>query len=137
MEERISVLLLQNQPDPLRALNQALRVQSVKTTEARTCQEALQLLGGPNPPELVFTDTDLPDGSWADVVRWAEKAASPVNVIVVLRFADVRFYVGAIENGAFDVIVPPFEPSELAHVVRCAAGNVAARRRIQKPAASA
>jgi FixJ family two-component response regulator len=86
------------------------------------------MLGGLNPAPLVFTDTQLPDGTWADILATAEKAALPVNVIVVARVVDTRFYVETIESGAFDFVTPPFYPTDLAHVVRCACDNAIARR---------
>jgi FixJ family two-component response regulator len=50
----------------------------------------------------------------------------------VAPFADVSFYIQAIERGAFDFIVPPLSAPELQHVVRIAAEDVLSRRR--KPA---
>jgi DNA-binding NtrC family response regulator len=128
VKEEISALLLHNRPDPLCALKTALRRLSVRTREAKSCQEAVQVLQGPNPPQLLFTDDQVADGAWPDAIRLAMEASRPVNVIVVSRLVDVRFYIEAIERGAFDFIAPPFNPSELDHVVRCAAGNVVARR---------
>lgn len=128
MPEETRALMLHSRRDPLRTLTQALERQGVKTVQACNCAEASRLLQGFEPPELLFTDTKLPDGNWADAIRLAQKAAAPVNVIVVSRLVDVRLYVEALEAGAFDFIAPPFEDSELAHVVRCAAGNAEARR---------
>lgn len=129
MNEIISSVLLFREPSShLRALHQSLRAQGVETREAQTCQEAARLLAGAEPPELVFTDTQLPDGNWADVVRLAEASPAPVNVIVVSRVVDIPFYVETLQSGAFDFIAPPFEPADLAHIVRVAAGNVASRR---------
>ena len=127
-EKILSVLLFHEPSSPLRALRQALRGQGVETREVQTCQETVRLLAGAEPPELVFTDTQLPDGNWADVVRLAEESPAPVNVIVVSRVVDVPFYVETLQSGAFDFIAPPFEPAGLAHIVRVAAGNVASRR---------
>ena len=136
MEDNISaVLLLHNASDPLQALNQELRALGVRTRQARTCYEASQLLTDPEPAEIIFTQTELPDGNWQDVVHLAEHAPKAVNVIVVSRLVDIRLYVKALQNGAFDFIAPPFEPSELSHVLLCAAGNVAARRDAQNRAA--
>jgi two-component system response regulator PilR (NtrC family) len=80
---------------------------------------------------LVFTDLDLPDGNWPDIVRLAKGAAEPVNVIVVSRLVDIPLYIRAIEQGAFDYITPPFEPADLAYIIRCAASNVLLRREIE------
>jgi DNA-binding NtrC family response regulator len=89
------------------------------------------MLGGQNPAPLVFTDTELPDGTWVDILAEAGRAAQPVNVIVVARVVDTRLYLDTIETGAFDLIAPPFVATDLQHVVRSALDNVAARRGIR------
>ncbi len=58
----------------------------------------------------------------------SEDATLPVNVIVVSRLADVRLYVDALQNGAFDFISPPFEARELSYVLRTASANAHLRR---------
>jgi DNA-binding NtrC family response regulator len=128
MKEKISALLVHDQPEPLRALEHALRSQSIKTLRARNYQEAMRVLGQENPPHLVFTDTALPDGTWADVLALASRGRQPANVIVVGRLVDTRFYIEVIEKGAFDFIVPPFAASDLTHVVRCASDSVVSHR---------
>jgi FixJ family two-component response regulator len=82
-----------------------------------------------NLPLLVFTESELPDGNWADVVSLSARASSPISVIVMGQETDTNLYVSVIEAGAFDFMAPPFEALELAHVVRCAADNASARRR--------
>jgi len=129
-EKTSAVLLLLNPSGPLQSLSQELESQSVRTRQATSCAEAARLLAAVNPPEVIFTETQLPDGNWADVVRLAQKASQPVNVIVVSRLVDIRLYVETLQNGAFDFIAPPFEPSELSHVLRCAVGNVTTRRNV-------
>lgn len=131
MKAEISALLVHSRPDPLYALELGLQSLSVKTRHVQSIGEARRVLEAPDPPELVFTDSQLLDGTWAEVIRLAERAPAPVNVIVVSRLVDVRFYVEAIERGAFDFIAPPFETSGLTHVVCCAAGNVLRRRSVE------
>jgi DNA-binding NtrC family response regulator len=128
MGEEIRALLLHSRREPVCTLRHALDGQGVKTLQARNCAEAARLLQDSEPPHLLFTDTQLPDGNWADAIRIARKAAEPINVIVVSRVVDVALYVETLQSGAFDFIAPPFEGPELAHVVRCAAGNTETRR---------
>jgi len=128
MMKGISALLIHQNSDTLRALKCALEGQGVRVTQAGSRARAKRMLGGLNPVPLVFTEAQLPDGTWADILALAEKAALPVNVIVVARVVDTRFYVETIEAGAFDYITPPFNATDLAYVVRCAADNVTARR---------
>jgi hypothetical protein len=129
--EDISTLLIHELGDSLDGLKLGLEGQSVKVCCATTCQEALPLLTGPNPPHLVFAQPELHDGTWADVVRLARKACKPVNVIVVARPSNVGLYLQTITEGAFDFIVLPLSGYELTHVVRCAIENVLCRRQAQ------
>ena len=129
MKESIKALLIQARHDPRDSLLLALERQSIGILTARNCAEAALALWSDGPPHLVFTEIQLADGNWADVLTLAAKASEPVNVIVVAPFVDVSFYVQAIERGAFDFIVPPLSDSELLHVVRIAADNSIRRRR--------
>ena len=131
MKEPIRALLLHKLGDSLAPLKLALEGQAMEVCWMRNCQEAETLLLGANPPHLVFTEINLPDGTWADIVKLAGKAQKAVNVIVVSRLTDVRFYLETIVTGAFDFIVPPLTGFELSHVVRCAAENASSRREVQ------
>ena len=134
MTERITTLLVHHNSETLAMLKGALERQGMHVVHAESRAQAKRLLGGRNPAPLVFTDTQLPDGTWADILAVAEKAAQPVNVIVVARIVDTRFYVEAIQTGAFDFLAPPFVATDLAYVVRSALDNVVARRAARPPA---
>ncbi|MBZ5560827.1 MAG: response regulator [Acidobacteriia bacterium] len=128
MTERISVLLVHLDGPHMAPLEASLEDQPVVILRAQTCLEAAKILAGPEPPHLVFVDAALPDGSWADVIALSKNASVPVNVIIVARLVDTRFYVEVIEAGAYDFIAPPFRSSDLHHVLRCALQNVLERR---------
>lgn len=133
MTDKITAILLHHHPEPLERLKPILASHWIEAWSVRTCGEVLLLLWCNDPAQLVFTDVRLPDGTWADVVALAQKCQSAVNVIVVSQTENVRLYLEALERGAFDFVVPPFEPSELAHVVRCAVDNVQRRRNPAPP----
>ena len=130
MTERTTALLVHHNSETLAMLKGALERQGMHIIHAESRAQAKRMLGGLNPAPLVFTDTQLPDGTWADILAVAEKAAKPVNVIVVARVVNTRFYVEAIETGAFDFLVPPFNATDLAYVVRSALDNVTTRRAV-------
>jgi len=123
----VFALLVHDRPSPLESLKTDLNNLSVKTWSARSLDEAAKLLDQTH-PELVFTDTQLADGTWSEVVSLVERAGAPANVIVVGSHVDIRVYVSAMESGAFDFIVPPLEPESLLHVVGVAIDNVRRRR---------
>jgi DNA-binding NtrC family response regulator len=128
MKETVTALLVHSDEEPFAALKVALGKQSVKTTRAQTCAEALKILESDPTPHLVFTDTVLPDGTWEQVLALAGNAPEFVNVIVVSGLPDIRLYIETVERGAWDFIAPPFAEIEVAHVVRCAVENVHKRR---------
>lgn len=128
MTERITALVVHRNSETLTTLKGALERQGMSIVQAESRAQAIRMLGELNPAPLVFTDTQLPDGTWADILAEAERAAQPVNVIVVARLVNTRFYVEVIETGAFDFLAPPFVSSDLAYVVRSALDNVVARR---------
>lgn len=128
MREITTALLVHQNSDTMALLSGALERQGVRVTHAGSRAQAKRMLGGPHPAPLVFTDIALPDGTWADILAAGETAALAVNVIVVARIVDTRFYVEAIEAGAFDFIAPPFHSNDLAHVIRCALDNAIMRR---------
>jgi two-component system response regulator PilR (NtrC family) len=136
MTMKITVLLVHHNSDTLSTLKAVLERQGMQVIEAESRAQAQRILSGVNPATLVFTDAQLPDGTWADILAIAEKAALPVNVIVVARVVNTRFYVETIEAGAFDFVAPPFNATELAHVVRCASDNVIAQRNARPRTAS-
>ena len=121
-------LLIFNQAKPYNDVEAALEKLAVPTGRAQTLAEACQVLSRVNPPLLVFTDSELPDGNWADVVSLSARASSPVTVIVVGQEIDTKLYASVIEVGAYDFIAPPFDALDLARMVRRAEDNALARR---------
>ena len=129
MKENIHALLIRSRQEPIDPLRLALEKQSLSVITARSCAEAALGIWSSCPPHLVFTDLQLADGNWSDVLTLAGKASQPVNVIVVAPFADVGLYLEVIDRGGFDFIVPPLTDPEMHHVVRNAAENSLTRRR--------
>jgi DNA-binding NtrC family response regulator len=137
MQERITALVVHQNSETLVSLKSALERQGMCIIQADSRAQANRMLGGQSPAPLVFTETQLPDGTWADILADAGRAAQPVNVIVVARVVDTRFYLEAIQTGAFDFLAPPFVATDLAYVVRSALDNVVARRSTHLPIANA
>lgn len=101
MTQHVSALLVYDESPLLDRLKCALNDRSLSAGRARTCQEAQHLIKATE-PHLIFTDTQLPDGTWADVVRCGEKAEVATNVIVVSDSVDMGLYIKVMEAGAFD-----------------------------------
>jgi DNA-binding NtrC family response regulator len=123
MKNRANALLVHDYEYPLSDLRPLLERLNFDTRRARSCAEANFVLAGSEPPAVVFTDTDLPDGSWTETVALASQTRSPVPVIVVSGAVDLSLYLDALESGAADFIVPPFRSGDISYVVQGAMMN--------------
>ena len=119
-------LLIGDDTSSMESLKSRLKEQSVETWNAPTFEQAARLVDQTQ-PELIFTQTAVSDGTWLDVVRLAERASAPVDVIVVgsPTTGPLR---SAIVNGAFDFISPPFESEPLGRILKAATEDVRHRR---------
>jgi DNA-binding NtrC family response regulator len=124
-----TALIVYEDADMLCQLEKALADEFTKISYACTCREVAELMAGAGLPELIFTETRLPDGTWRDILKLAQTAFPAANVILVTRLEDIRLYVDAMEEGVADYVVPPFEASGIAHVIQCALHDVVGRRK--------
>jgi DNA-binding NtrC family response regulator len=135
MNKRIGALVVYSNGGPMRDLQRMLTNQFVKVRQASTCREAASYLEKPNPPHLIFTDPELLDGTWAEVLDAAHAAPAAVNVILVVRADEIKRYLEGVQRGVFDLMTPPFSEFDVAHLVKNAAASVLGRRGVsfQKP----
>lgn len=122
MRTKANALLVHDEEGLVAELKPLLQLQGFTVLKVRTCAEAEAALGGVK-PALIFTSTQLTDGTWADVTALAERQHPSVPVIVVSRFVDLPLYTEVLERGATDFIVPPFNKADLAWVVGSALLN--------------
>ena len=127
MSEKLFALLVHDHPEPFASLKQTLEDLSVGSYSVKTCKEAGDLISYCKPP-LIFTESAVADGSWANVLNTAEEAEVPLNVIVVAAQPDPQLYMCVMERGAYDFVAPPFEHEPLNFVIRSAALNTYRRR---------
>jgi len=129
MGGKVTALLIFRRLEPFSDIQAALEKLALTTKRVQTLADARRVLTKVNPPLLAFTESQLPDGNWADALSLSQQASSHVSMIVVGQEFDTKLYASAIEVGAFDFVAPPFDAHDLAHVVRCAADNAMARRK--------
>ena len=115
-----SVLLVHNEPDAFRGLEEMLHEQEIRTSQAHQCAEARSLLKEAGPVDLVLTDVTLADGTWKDVIRLVGRAAKGTPVIVMSRVVNMKLYLDTQDGGAADFIVPPMAPRDLAYALTTA-----------------
>jgi two-component system response regulator PilR (NtrC family) len=120
-------LLVHERAEPFESLKPVLRRFGVDTFSVRGCADARRLLEQTH-PQLIFTDAQLSDGSWMDLVNIVEKAAIPICVILVGSAEDPEMAQVTFHNGAFSFISPPFEDEPVSRLITRAMALVRARR---------
>ena len=112
------VLVVDDEPQFLRALQTNLRGAGYEVATATTAEEALSA-AALQPPEAIVLDLLLPDGRGTDVARelrrWTE-----VPIILVSAVGDEAEKIAALDAGADDYVTKPFAIGELLARLRAA-----------------
>ncbi len=105
------VLVVDDEPQIVRALKVVLREAGFQAVPAETAAEALDL-AAVRPPDAAIVDLVLPDGDGVDVTRrlrqWSE-----MPILVLSAMDEEEQKVRALEAGADDYITKPFGAREL------------------------
>jgi two-component system, OmpR family, KDP operon response regulator KdpE len=113
-----AVLIVEDQPELLRALRINLRARQYDVLTARTGREALALAAS-QPPDAVILDLGLPDIDGTEVIvelrRW-----SRAPIIVLSGRSSPGDKIGALDVGADDYVTKPFAMGELLARLRAA-----------------
>jgi two-component system KDP operon response regulator KdpE len=112
------VLVVDDEPQILRALQLKLRWAGYAVETALTAQEALTM-AAMRPPEAVILDVLLPDGSGTDVCREL-RSWSAVPILVLSAVGEEWEKIAALDAGADDYVTKPFSGDELLARLRAA-----------------
>jgi two-component system KDP operon response regulator KdpE len=112
------VLVVDDEPQIVRALTISLTAHSYDVTSARNGKEALELARS-TMPDIVVLDLGLPDIDGIDVVR-ALREHSTVPIIILSGRNQGASKVRALDAGADDYVTKPFDLEELLARLRAA-----------------
>lgn len=66
---------------------------------------------------VILTESDLPDGTWLNVLDLARELPRETEVIVTDPRADARFWAEALNQGAYDLLAQPFYEPEVRRIL--------------------
>jgi two-component system KDP operon response regulator KdpE len=113
------ILVVDDEPQIVRALRINLRARAYEVSTAATGAEALEVAAR-HPPDLVLLDLGLPGVDGLDVIRGLRGWTS-VPIIVLSGRADSTDKVEALDAGADDYVTKPFGMEELLARMRATA----------------
>jgi DNA-binding NtrC family response regulator len=114
---RASVLIADDEPLICVSLEAALQDAGMKTSTARTADEAFERWETEQ-PAVVVLDHGFPDGNGLDVLRRIRAIDSDAAVIVLTGQSNVELAVEATQAGAFHFVSKPVRPVEIVNLVQ-------------------
>jgi two-component system, OmpR family, KDP operon response regulator KdpE len=112
------VLVVDDEPQILRALQMKLGSEGYQVDTARTAAEA-RTAAAAHPPDAVILDVLLPDGSGTDVCRELREW-STASILMLSAVGDETEKIAALDAGADDYVTKPFSVDELLARLRAA-----------------
>lgn len=100
-----------------RALLRWMESLGLLTMAVDNCHAARQCFQANPRIDIVITQVSLQDGNWCDILGWVVKHEVNTRVVVSSAVADERFWSEALWRGVYDVLVEPYEYSEVTRIV--------------------
>ena len=113
--EQFDILVTEDDDQISYLLNFMLTREGYKVKVANDGQEGMDAIESMEPPKLVMLDVMMPHYSGFELIDHIRKKASWNNVPIVMLTAksQEQDIVKALESGANDYVVKPFQPGEL------------------------
>lgn len=113
-----TILVIDDEPQIRRVMRATLASQGYTVTEARSGEEALEMLRGEQ-PDLILLDVNLPGMGGLEVCREIRDRSDVPIVMLTVRNTE-KDKVQALDAGADDYVVKPFGMEELSARIRAA-----------------
>jgi len=114
-EGTISILLVGPRDARRCALRSILTPPRWEVREASTFAEAVGILEDRR-IGVTICDTEVGEGNWQALLRNMQGRTHPPNLIISSRLADERLWAEVLNLGGYDVLVQPFDRSEVLRV---------------------
>lgn len=117
--KQVTVLIVDDTPENVHALTQFLR-DEYHILVARSGEQAVEIVEGPNPPDLVLLDVIMPGIDGYETCRRIKQSpvGNRIPVIFVTVVGEPADKVRGLDLGAADYITKPFDPAEAAARIR-------------------
>jgi DNA-binding response OmpR family regulator len=112
----VKVLLISPFAEDHQHLQEILQHSKWQQYAAHTQSEALAFLRN-NPTPVAICESELPDGTWKDLLSQLAQMQHPPTLVVTSRLADEVLWSEALNLGAYNVLAKPLDMREVFHVV--------------------
>ncbi len=127
---RVELLLISPFDEDHQRLRDILKHSNWRQHDASSQSEAFAFLQG-NVTPVAICESELPDGTWQEVLCRFSAMQRPPMLVVTSRMADDRLWSEALNLGAYNVLAKPLNMREVFHVGSLAC--MAWKQRWEKP----
>jgi two-component system, NtrC family, response regulator HydG len=127
MEKKGNILIVDDELAVRDSLSKWFREEGYEVGMAEGARQALVMLAQQE-WDVALVDIKMPDVDGIELQGRFREAKPDMTVIIMTGYASVETAVAALKNGAYDYVVKPFDPEEMAHTVR----NALAHKRAEK-----
>ena len=121
MMRKPAVLVVMSSRERQTPLLSELRLMQAAVKVTESFREARMRLESDPKIDVVITDLTLADANWSDVLRFLVNRSLRASVVVSARGADEACWSEILWRGGYDLLVEPYEKSEVRRVVEGAA----------------
>ncbi len=116
-ESAHSVMVIDSDPRMLRYVSAIVENGEQEVITCDSAEHALDCLHNGMRPHLVLASSNLPDMDSLDLVRRIRKAHQHANVVLMAHVSEYVDLLPAVREGARDILVKPFMPQDLLHLL--------------------
>jgi two-component system response regulator HydG len=117
MPERGRLLIVDDEPIVRDSLGKWLREEGYEVGVAESASEALTRVAE-SAWDLALVDIKMPGTDGIELQRRLREVAPELIVVIMTGYASVETAVQALKNGAYDYVTKPFDPDDIANLVR-------------------
>jgi DNA-binding response OmpR family regulator len=114
--EKISILLVSQYREDDSSIRHILHNDGWVINRCTNIRDAIAYLEN-SAPSIIICERDLPDGSWKDVLNRMDVLVNAPLLLVASRHADENLWGEVLNLGGYDVLMKPFDCSEVTRVV--------------------
>ncbi|MFY1019680.1 sigma-54-dependent transcriptional regulator [Ectopseudomonas khazarica] len=129
MSDRLTVLIVEDDPHVLLGCQQALALEDIPSIGVNSAEEALAQVDS-DFAGIVVSDIRLPGIDGLELLTRLKQRDTSLPVVLITGHGDIGMAVGAMRDGAYDFMEKPFSPERLVDVARRALEQRALAREV-------
>ena len=119
---KAQILIVEDDQDLREALVTTLELAKFRVREAANAEQALAKLAE-SPVDMVVSDVNMPGMSGHDLLHEIQRRYPGLPTMLITAYGQISHAVSAMQSGAIDYLVKPFEPSVLVDAVTGVVGG--------------